>query len=188
MPYSQKNFRISRWKHFLYWKYLFASCFNEKIRKEIKFIGNWDDSANFKALKLVFVCTRCRDSQPGMFMSRRTLYKYVKWEHLYIDVRRLFSRGAKNILFAKKHQKYTIILEKSRKTYYLGQPEGDKGPLLPSPADAHAFIAHRKRWKASRLRNNNIKSNSDITKTTRLSIFVYCNRNIAITVKIYAII
>jgi len=62
-----------------------------------------------------------------------------------MGVRRLFSRGGqnfpggyKNILFALKTPKKTYYFSlKKSKTYYFGRPGGVKGPLLPSPADAH---------------------------------------------------
>ena len=65
-----------------------------------------------------------------------------------MGVRRLFSRrgqnfpggGQKNTICLKSTQKDTIFLEKSRKTYYFGRPRGDKGTVLPSPADAHGHI------------------------------------------------
>jgi len=65
-----------------------------------------------------------------------------------MGVRRLFSRGgqnfpggAKTYYLPKKHQKHTIFLQKSQKTYYFGWPGGGvKGPLLPSPGDAHALM------------------------------------------------
>jgi hypothetical protein len=47
------------------------------------------------------------------------------------------GRAKTQYLPLKTPKKHTIFLEKSRKTYYFGQPEGGKDPLLPSPADAH---------------------------------------------------
>jgi len=46
--------------------------------------------------------------------------------------------GGKNILFALKTPKNILFSSKKKsKTYYFGRPGGVKGPLLPSPADAH---------------------------------------------------
>jgi len=55
-----------------------------------------------------------------------------------MGVRRLFSRGGQNF-------------PGGAKTYYFGQPEGVKGPLLPSPADAngHTVIVFRGSWSSS---------------------------------------
>jgi len=62
-----------------------------------------------------------------------------------MGVRRLFSRGgqnfpggAKTYYLPKKHLKTYYFPLKKSKTYYFGRPGGVKGPLLPSPADAHA--------------------------------------------------
>jgi len=58
-----------------------------------------------------------------------------------MGVCRLFFRGGKNILFAKKHQKDTIFLEKVKNPLFwpARKGEGGKGPVLPSPADAHVI-------------------------------------------------
>jgi len=50
-----------------------------------------------------------------------------------MGVRRLFSRGGQN--FPGGAKTYYLPL-KHLKTYF-GRPGGGKGPLLPSPADAH---------------------------------------------------
>jgi len=64
-------------------------------------------------------------------------------------VRRLFSRGGQNFpggaktqYLPKKHQKDTIFLKKSQKTYYFGRPGGREVPPTPTPtapADDHGF-------------------------------------------------
>jgi len=63
----------------------------------------------------------------------------------FMGVRRLFSRGGQN--FPGGGQKHTICQKKHLKTYYFPLKKsknilfwlarGVKGPLLPSPADAH---------------------------------------------------
>jgi len=47
--------------------------------------------------------------------------------------------GQKHTICPKNTKKDTIFVLKSQKTYYFGQPGGVKGPLLPSPADAHEY-------------------------------------------------
>jgi len=67
---------------------------------------------------------------------------YYAWASAdFFPGRAKFSKWGKKILFAQKHQKDTIFVLKSQKTYYFGQPGGVKGPLLPSPSDAHENIA-----------------------------------------------
>jgi len=65
-----------------------------------------------------------------------------------MGVRRLFfpgegkmfqgpGAGQKHTTCPKSTKKDSIFLEKNQKTYYFARPRGDKGPLLPSPADTH---------------------------------------------------
>ena len=60
----------------------------------------------------------------------------------FFQGRAKFSRrGQKHTICLKSAEKDTIFLKKSRKTYYFGRPGGGgKGPLLPSPADAHDYV------------------------------------------------
>jgi len=56
----------------------------------------------------------------------------------FFQGRAKFSRGGqKHTICLKNALKHTIFFQKSAKTYYFGRPGGVKGPLLPSPADAH---------------------------------------------------
>jgi len=61
----------------------------------------------------IIECCLTNHGRPKTFFHGRA--KFSRWE-------------GQKILFSSK---------KVKKTYYFGRPEGGKGPLLPSPADAH---------------------------------------------------
>ena len=77
------------------------------------------------------------------------IYKYHYPGHMCVV--RLFSRGGqnfpgggggKNILFAQKTLKKILFYSKKCKNILFGSARGGggKGPLLPSPADAHSVL------------------------------------------------